>query len=84
MTEWMRVDEAAMLARLREQMVHAEEAFLAQHVEPMAVGAELPPFAPQVARERAADATDTDVSAQRVQTVRAVTRQLLTSLLIRK
>ena len=72
----MRADEAALLERVKDNMRHAEEAFLAQHVDPMKLGAEIPQFAPKIALERATDMTDTDIDPMRVQTIRT-TRQVI-------
>ena len=72
----MRADEAALLERVKDNMRHAEEAFLAQHVDPMKLGAEIPQFAPKIALERANDMTDTDNDPMRVQTMRT-TRQVI-------
>ena len=73
----MRADEAALLERVKDNMRHAEEAFLAQHVDPMKLGAEMPQFAPKIALERANDMTDTDNDPMRVQTMRS-TKQVIT------
>ena len=73
----MRADEAALLERVKDNMRHAEEAFLAQHVDPMKLGAEMPQFAPKIALERANDMTDTDNDPMRVQTMRSA-KQVIT------
>jgi len=70
----MRLDEAALLRRMQAEQAHAEEAFLATHVEPMDVRAASD--GPRVAAAVIADATDTDNDAARVDTLRRAHRVL--------
>lgn len=72
----MRLDEQALLKRMQEEQAHAEAAFLATQVEPMAVRAG--DNASEIAAARLADPIDTDNDTARVDTLARMHRTLAT------
>lgn len=71
----MSLDEDALLRRMQAEQAHAEEAFLATHIEPMelkSAGAD----GARVASERLSDPTDTDNDVARVDTLARAHRVL--------
>lgn len=65
------LEEAAVLAKMQQEQAHAEDAFLAQRVEPVARAAENRQ-GEAVVRALVADRTDTDADAAKVRTLARV------------